>query len=100
MRDAVSECWSFDQFQDKRTGSLRFFQPVDVPDVGMVQRGENFGLTLKPGETIRIVREGLRQHLERHVPVELRISRSIYLAHAAFADLGGDLVGTEGGAGL
>ena len=29
----------------------------------------------------------------------LRSSRSIHLAHAAFADLGGDGVGAEGGAG-
>ncbi len=37
-----------------------------------------------------VVRERLGQHLQRHVPIELRISRSIHLPHAAFADLGGD----------
>ena len=89
------------KFENKRLRvSLRFFQPVDVPDVGMVQRGEDFGFALKPGEAIGIFREGLRQHLQRHVPVELGVSGSIHLPHAAFADLGGDLVGAEGGAGL
>ncbi len=42
----------------------------------------------------------LGQHLQRHVPVELRIPRLLHLTHAAFADLGGDAVGAEGGAGF
>ena len=41
-----------------------------------------------------------RTHLQRHVPVELRIPCSIHLPHAAFADLGGDQVRAECGAGL
>ena len=49
---------------------------------------------------VGIFDEGLRQHLQRHVPVELRIPRAIYLPHTAFADLSGHLVGAEGGAGL
>ena len=32
------------------------------------------------------------------VPVELGVSRPIHLAHAAFADLGGDRVRAEAGA--
>ena len=40
----------------------------------------------------------LGQDLERHVPVELGVSRSVHVTHAAFADLGGDGVGTERGA--
>ena len=36
--------------------------------------------------------------LERHVPVELRVSGPIHLPHAAFTDLGGDGVGAESGA--
>ena len=46
-----------------------------------------------------IVRERLWQDLERHVAVELGISGSIHLAHPAFADLGGDAIRAEGGAG-
>ena len=48
---------------------------------------------------IKVACEGLWQDLQRHVPVELRISRAIDLTHAAFAELGGDLIGAEGGAG-
>ena len=77
---------------------LASLQPVDGADVGMVERGQHLGLTLEPGESVRIVGEGLRQDLQGHVPVELGVSCSIHLAHAAFADLGGDLIWAEGGA--
>ena len=39
----------------------------------------------------------MRQDLQRHVPVELDVSGSVHLAHAAFADLGGDGVVAERG---
>ena len=45
-----------------------------------------------------IVRDGVRQDLQRHVPVELGVSGPIHFAHAAFADLGGDVVVAESGA--
>ena len=61
-----------------------------MSDIGMVQRGQDFGFTFKAGESVWIIREGLRQHLERHVPVELGVSGPIHFPHAAFADLGGD----------
>ena len=35
---------------------------------------EDFGFPLEPSQAIRIVGEGLRQHLQRHVPVELGVS--------------------------
>ncbi len=41
----------------------------------------------------------LGRDFQRHVSVEFRIPGSIHLPHAAFADLGGDAVGPEGGAG-
>ena len=37
---------------------------------------------------------------QRHIPIQLGISGPIYLAHAAFADLGGYGIGAEGGAGF
>ena len=57
-------------------------------------------VAFKPRKAIKILREPLRQDFECHVPVELGIPRPIHLPHAAFADLGGDLIGAEGGAGL
>ena len=60
----------------------------------MVRR-QDFGFTLESGKSIRIVCERLWQHL--HVPVEFGVPGSIHLTHAAFADLGGDVVVAESG---
>ncbi len=40
--------------------------------------------------------EVLRQHLDRHIPVELRIPSPIHLAHAARTERFEDFVMTEG----
>ena len=77
----------------KGASSFGVIQSVDMPDVGMVQRRENFGFTFKPGESIGISRERFRQHLERHVAIKFGVPCSIHLAHAAFADLVGDAEG-------
>ena len=45
------------------------------------------------------LREGVRQDLQRDVAIELRVAGAIDLAHAACADLRGDFVGAEAGAG-
>ena len=37
----------------------------------------------------------VRQDFDRDIAIQLRIARPIHLAHAAFADLGGDFVGAE-----
>ena len=60
LADPIRERRPFHQFKDERLLPFRFFQPVDVPDVGMVQRGQNFGFAFKAGEAIRIIRERLR----------------------------------------
>jgi hypothetical protein len=64
-----------------------------------VQRCEDFGFTLKTGETLAIEREGVRQYLNCDSPFQVGVGRAIYLAHATNADLGGDFVRAESGAG-
>ena len=39
----------------------------------------------------------VRQHLQHHVPVELRVAGAVDLAHAALADEGGHVVVPEAG---
>ena len=39
-----------------------------------------------------------RQYLQRHVPIQLGVSRSIHLTHAPLADEGGDVIVAESGA--
>ncbi len=58
----------------------------------MVQRREDSGFTLEPGQAFRIIGEEVRQDLEGHVPAELRIVGPIYLPHPALPDEGGDFI--------
>ena len=90
-----------DEFEDQCLRALGVFQPVDGADVGVVQRGEDLGFPLEAGQAVGVGREGVRQDFERDtIPVELRVAGAEDFAHAARADLGGDGVGTERGAGL
>jgi hypothetical protein len=63
----------------------------------MIQRRQHLCFALETGHARGVVREGRRQHLDRHVPVELRIGGAIDGAHAALAELGNDAIVRNGG---
>ncbi len=71
---------------------------MDLRDVGVVQRGEDFSFSLEPCQPLRVSRECCWEDLERHLALELRISRLIDLPHPTLADEGGDVVMAEAGA--
>ena len=71
----------------------------DVRDVRMVQRREHFRFALKACEPIVIRRDGRRQNLDGDLALQLGVGGPIHLAHAAFANLGGDFVDAEPRAG-
>jgi hypothetical protein len=73
---------------------------IDRGDVGMTQRGQDFGFTLKANEAIGIAGDGRRQHFYRHGPLQIRVGRAIDLAHTADADLGGHFIAAEASTGL
>jgi hypothetical protein len=72
-----------------------FFEAVDVGDVGMIQRGQGLGFALEAREPVGVVRERVRQDLDRDVSVQRRVASPIHLAHSAFAQLSGDFVDAE-----
>ena len=61
----------------------------------MVQRGEDSGFTLEPGETFRVIGEDVREDFGGYIAPELGIVGAVHLPHAALADEGGDFVRTE-----
>ena len=69
-------------------------------DIGMVQCGEHFRLTLESGESLRIVGDRLGEHLDGDDSFQVRVHRSIDLAHAAGTEQGDDLIRTKAGGGL
>ncbi len=61
----------------------------------MIESGHGPRLALEAGEAVGIVGHLLRQHLDRHVPVEPLVVRAVHDAHATLADLGQDPVVAE-----
>ena len=97
LLDAIRQGRPFNEFEDQGPYAVSFFEAVDLRDVGVVQGGEDLGLSLEPGEAIRVSGKRVGEDLQRHLAVELRVSRLIDLPHPAFADEGGDVVMAEAG---
>ncbi len=53
--------------------------------------------SFKTIEAVRIVGEGLGQHLQRHVPAERGVAGAVDLPHAAFVNECGHVVVSEAG---
>ena len=68
-------------------------------DVRMVERRDGPRLALEAGAHLGVGRQVLGQHLDRDVAPEARVARAVHLAHAAGAERGDDLVGSEPGPG-
>jgi hypothetical protein len=58
----------------------------------MIQQSQDLGFALEARHAVGIGRQRLRQNLDGHFSVELRIRRAPHLAHAAFTELGGNPV--------
>jgi hypothetical protein len=71
------------------------FDPVNLRDVLMVERGQDLCLAPKSREPLVVVRDIRGQHLDGDIPVQAQVARTVHGAHAAFAELGEDLEGAE-----
>ena len=56
VRDAVGEVGALDQFHHERVDAVRSLQAVDVRDVRMIERGEDFRFALEAREPFGICR--------------------------------------------
>jgi hypothetical protein len=65
---------------------------MDLRDMWVVERGEDVCLPLESSEALRIVREEIREDLDRHVAIQTRVAGTIDLPHPAHADQGEDFV--------
>ena len=63
----MGQVLAVDQLHDEGVQPALLFEPVNVRDVRMVQRGERAGLALESREAVRIGREELRQDLDGDV---------------------------------
>ena len=62
----------------------------------MVEFGDRLGFVLESIEAITSLCHLVRQHLDRHLPIQALVMRPVHHPHPASADFGGDAVVPEG----
>ncbi len=72
---------------------------VDRRDVGMIEQPRRLRLLLEPPQPVRVVGEGGRQNLNRHLAREPRVPCAIHLTHPSGAEGREDLIWTKLAAG-
>ena len=73
LRNPVGQRWPLDQLHHQCDGPARLLEPVNLRDVRMVQCGEHFGFALKSRQALGIRRHRLRQHLDGHRALQVRV---------------------------
>jgi len=74
------------------------FQSVNTRNPVMIQSRQHLRLALEAGQPFRVLGNGVGQHLQGHVAVQLAVGGAEDLAHAASADLvGHGVVGEQVG---
>jgi hypothetical protein len=84
--DPIGEGGSFDELEHQRADPFRFLQPVDRPNLRMVQRGQHARFELEAREAVGVGQEGVREDLDRDIAAEFRVARAVHLAHSAGAE--------------
>jgi len=97
--EPLRERVALDQLHHEEVRAIVLFEAMDRRDVRMVQRGEQLRFSMEARKTLRVVREAFGHNLERDLPIQLRVARSIHLSHPARADLGRHLVDAKADAG-
>ena len=64
----------------------------------MIQRRQNLRFALESRESIRVVPDAIRKHLDGDRSLQIGIDGAIHLTHVAFAQHGDDFVGAESSA--
>ena len=105
--DPLREFLALDQFHDDECRSAPVrpvprvlpLQPIDVRDVRMVQRREQFGFPLESHEAIGVAGHRGGQHFDRDLTLQAGVGGAVNLSHAADPEGGHDRVRAEASAG-
>ena len=85
---------AFQKLHDRVSDAVLVSEVMDREDVRMRKRRDRLRLALEPCECVGIGSNGLRQNLDRDIPIELPVPRPIHLAHSPGSERGEDLVRT------
>ena len=87
----IEQRLSLDQLQDEKMDVVGRLKVVDPSNVRVVERREHLRLSLEPCESLRIRREVLRQHPERHLALAPAVLGPLHRPPAALHVVGGAL---------
>jgi hypothetical protein len=84
VEKAFRERRSLDEFEHEGADTVGVFDdPVNGPDIRVIQCREQARLARESRETVRIRREGAGEHLDRDVALESKITGAVHFAHSA-----------------
>ena len=95
-REPLLEVLPLDELEGEEGLPVGLLEPVDRGDVRVVEGGEEVGLALEAPQALFVLRHLGRQHLDRDVPVEVRVGGAVDLAHPPGPESRGDLVVRQG----
>jgi hypothetical protein len=84
-------CFAFDQFHGQRA----LFDSVDLSDVGVIQRRQNFRFALESCHALGVAGKRFGQDLESDVALQLGVACAVNLAHSARTDGRENLIQTD-----
>ena len=86
---------AFGELENEELMAVGFLYRVDAYDVGVVESRDRLGFALEALASLVVVGHLRRQHLERHLPVQLGVLGLIHVAHPPAAEVPDDLVVVE-----
>ena len=92
LRDSIGKGRPGHELHDDRPRRLPGLNAIDMSDRRMADRREEARFAIEPHEAIRIGGHRIRQHLERNLAPEARVTGPIDLAHPACADERDDFI--------
>jgi hypothetical protein len=95
FRQRATDGFALDELHDQRGAFGGFFEAVDLGDVGVVQRGEDFGFAGEAGEAFGVAGELGWEELDGYFAIESGVAGAPDFAHAAGADGAEDLIGAD-----
>ena len=87
---------AFDQLQHQEVDGVGLLEAVDRADVGVVERRQQLGFALEPGEPVGVGGEVVGEDLDGDVALQLGVTGAVDLPHTPRAERFQDLVMTEG----
>ena len=94
--DALTKRFPFEQLHDRVGDPCVRSEVVDGEDVRMIELRHRPGLPLESIEPLASLGHILRQHLDRHVPIEPLVMSAVHLSHSACANPLDDAVVVQG----